>query len=127
MIRRPPKSTRTDTLLPYTTLFRSAGNRFAGARSQRSGRSWQSSSASFWFELLGSVAAEQEPRGIAFEAVADAAQVADQRAQFAQRRAQLRQAVLGEAADRAAVHAEAMVGAAPGRVELDRKVDGSGK
>src|SRR3546814_2454567 len=24
MIRRPPKSTRTDTLLPYTTLFRSA-------------------------------------------------------------------------------------------------------
>src|SRR3546814_2672313 len=23
MIRRPPKSTRTDTLLPYTTLFRS--------------------------------------------------------------------------------------------------------
>src|SRR3546814_13370011 len=25
MIRRPPRSTRTDTLLPYTTLFRSAG------------------------------------------------------------------------------------------------------
>src|SRR3546814_11787766 len=25
MIRRPPKSTRTDTLLPYTTLFRSFG------------------------------------------------------------------------------------------------------
>src|SRR3546814_11357673 len=24
MIRRPPRSTRTDTLLPYTTLFRSA-------------------------------------------------------------------------------------------------------
>src|SRR3546814_3562437 len=24
MIRRPPESTRTDTLLPYTTLFRSA-------------------------------------------------------------------------------------------------------
>src|SRR3546814_16998344 len=23
MIRRPPRSTRTDTLLPYTTLFRS--------------------------------------------------------------------------------------------------------
>src|SRR3546814_20244215 len=30
MIRRPPRSTRTDTLFPYTTLFRSAG-RFAGA------------------------------------------------------------------------------------------------
>src|SRR3546814_20114413 len=25
MIRRPPRSTRTDTLLPYTTLFRSPG------------------------------------------------------------------------------------------------------
>src|SRR3546814_1698573 len=27
MLRRPPTSTRTDTLFPYTTLFRSAGNR----------------------------------------------------------------------------------------------------
>src|SRR3546814_1906332 len=27
MIRRPPRSTRTDTLFPYTTLFRS-GDRF---------------------------------------------------------------------------------------------------
>src|SRR3546814_4211610 len=27
MIRRPPRSTRTDTLFPYTTLFRSAGHR----------------------------------------------------------------------------------------------------
>src|SRR3546814_13284895 len=26
MIRRPPRSTRTDTLVPYTTLFRSAGS-----------------------------------------------------------------------------------------------------
>src|SRR3546814_11595170 len=25
MIRRPPRSTRTDTILPYTTLFRSPG------------------------------------------------------------------------------------------------------
>src|SRR3546814_8607595 len=25
MTRRPPRSTRTDTLFPYTTLFRSAG------------------------------------------------------------------------------------------------------
>src|SRR3546814_13901434 len=29
-IRRPPRSTRTDTLFPYTTLFRS-GRRIAGA------------------------------------------------------------------------------------------------
>src|SRR3546814_18644538 len=27
MVRRPPRSTRTDTLFPYTTLFRSRGRR----------------------------------------------------------------------------------------------------
>src|SRR3546814_8327585 len=35
MIRRPPRSTRTDTLFPYTTLFRSlrrVGNLRAGGR-----------------------------------------------------------------------------------------------
>src|SRR3546814_7392275 len=32
MIRRPPKSTRTDTLFPYTTLFRSDGG-FGGSGS----------------------------------------------------------------------------------------------
>src|SRR3546814_12807136 len=31
MIRRPPRSTRTDTLFPYTTLFRSLANALAGA------------------------------------------------------------------------------------------------
>src|SRR3546814_19482699 len=30
MIRRPPRSTRTDTLFPYTTLFRSEGRRGIG-------------------------------------------------------------------------------------------------
>src|SRR3546814_19632071 len=29
MIRRPPRSTRTDTLFPYTTLFRSGRDRSA--------------------------------------------------------------------------------------------------
>src|SRR3546814_16889255 len=29
MIRRPPRSTRTDTLFPYTTLFRSGPNEFS--------------------------------------------------------------------------------------------------
>src|SRR3546814_12265523 len=33
MIRRPPRSTRTDPLFPYTTLFRSS----AGARNARAG------------------------------------------------------------------------------------------
>src|SRR3546814_16258047 len=28
MIRRPPRSTRTDTLFPYTTLFRSDGVKY---------------------------------------------------------------------------------------------------
>src|SRR3546814_2202831 len=32
MIRRPPRSTRTDTLLPYTTLFRSGADRVVVAR-----------------------------------------------------------------------------------------------
>src|SRR3546814_7242485 len=30
MIRRPPRSTRTDTLFPYTTLFRSEASRTPG-------------------------------------------------------------------------------------------------
>src|SRR3546814_9146607 len=43
MIRRPPRSTRTDTLFPYTTLFRSgsaasAFRRHSGRRTGRSGR-----------------------------------------------------------------------------------------
>src|SRR3546814_19529915 len=31
MIRRPPRSTRTDTLFPYTTLFRSNRSQWPGA------------------------------------------------------------------------------------------------
>src|SRR3546814_11421357 len=34
MIRRPPRSTRTYTLFPYTTLFRSAAPAIAEARDQ---------------------------------------------------------------------------------------------
>src|SRR3546814_5967408 len=40
MIRRPPRSTRTDTLFPYTTLFRSwlvGGRRRGDARTGRRG------------------------------------------------------------------------------------------
>src|SRR3546814_13259926 len=36
MIRRPPISTRTDTLFPYTTLFRSTGG--GGGFAGRAGR-----------------------------------------------------------------------------------------
>src|SRR3546814_5342402 len=42
MIRRPPRSTRTDTLFPYTTLFRSAlaqgGRAVRGRRGARLGK-----------------------------------------------------------------------------------------
>src|SRR3546814_8796567 len=37
MIRRPPRSTRTDTLLPYTTLFRSPDLRARGVQRTRRG------------------------------------------------------------------------------------------
>src|SRR3546814_2527734 len=42
MIRRPPRSTRTDTLFPYTTLFRSNDPRLRrGAAKERSHRAIQ--------------------------------------------------------------------------------------
>src|SRR3546814_8224520 len=40
MIRRPPRSTRTDTLFPYTTLFRSC----RGRRRPRACPQWRSPS-----------------------------------------------------------------------------------
>src|SRR3546814_3268336 len=43
MIRRPPRSTRTDTLFPYTTLFRSMSTGFE--RSAASSRASRSSAA----------------------------------------------------------------------------------
>src|SRR3546814_15022001 len=39
LIRRPPRSTRTDTLFPYTTLFRSACSRKSDPGGLISGRS----------------------------------------------------------------------------------------
>src|SRR3546814_9051243 len=38
MIRRPPRSTRTDTLFPYTTLFRSSRGGVKGEDYRASGR-----------------------------------------------------------------------------------------
>src|SRR3546814_12085408 len=35
MIRRPPRSTRTDTLFPYTTLFRSIRSRHVAAPDEK--------------------------------------------------------------------------------------------
>src|SRR3546814_6477207 len=46
MIRRPPRSTRTDTLFPYTTLFRSKRDEMIAAfKAQQAERSLQSKSA----------------------------------------------------------------------------------
>src|SRR3546814_3952716 len=38
MIRRPPRSTRTDTLFPYTTLFRSRDHHRHAAEAKRAKR-----------------------------------------------------------------------------------------
>src|SRR3546814_21008478 len=40
MIRRPPRSTRTDTLFPYTTLFRSRATQAARACHAVDARGW---------------------------------------------------------------------------------------
>src|SRR3546814_16682804 len=40
MIRRPPRSTRTDTLFPYTTLFRSDPELVIGRSFVRAGFRW---------------------------------------------------------------------------------------
>src|SRR3546814_15872990 len=41
MIRLPPRSTRTDTLFPYTTLFRSHVHRYQGLRGDTNDRLWR--------------------------------------------------------------------------------------
>src|SRR3546814_5824240 len=38
MIRRPPRSTRTDTLFPYTTLFRSQARQILGTITELPGK-----------------------------------------------------------------------------------------
>src|SRR3546814_18910778 len=52
MIRRPPRSTRTDTLFPYTTLFRSTEFEWEAAAShpnidQLYGHAWQWTRSSY--------------------------------------------------------------------------------
>src|SRR3546814_12973609 len=50
MIRRPPRSTRTDTLFPYTTLFRSVSRRpHRGIHECRSG--WKPRTELFTLEI----------------------------------------------------------------------------
>src|SRR3546814_14459585 len=57
MIRRPPRSTRTDTLLPYTTLFRSHGRRGGAATVRhRKPENWMNA-----VTLLGHGLVEESP------------------------------------------------------------------
>src|SRR3546814_10493565 len=74
MIRRPPRSTRTDTLFPYTTLFRSQ-RRAEGARRriQRIGREVGLETVDV-VNLVGEVVAKhRQPHIQWFEQIADAA------------------------------------------------------
>src|SRR3546814_18564214 len=48
MIRRPPRSTRPDTLFPYTTLFRSRGPRQRDRRRQRGNHARSGGTAIVW-------------------------------------------------------------------------------
>src|SRR3546814_5504597 len=67
-IRRPPRSTRTDTLFPYTTLFRSLGGgdpatallqRLAAVRGRLSLCADQAAAAKWWLSMpMASVSAE---------------------------------------------------------------------
>src|SRR3546814_3725765 len=72
MIRRPPRSTRTDTLFPYTTLFRSAGatthiagrSRQMGARNsvcrQPSDGTWRGRKSALSFREHGTIKHEYD-------------------------------------------------------------------
>src|SRR3546814_17943997 len=55
MIRRPPRSTRTDTLFPYTTLFRSltAKNVKLTPSVIRARTSWMGHTSSGWGDSSG--------------------------------------------------------------------------
>src|SRR3546814_9798071 len=61
MIRRPPRSTRTDTLFPYTTLFRSPEEAVA---IEVVGQQWQ-----FTFRLPGKdgVLGTSDPKSVNYE------------------------------------------------------------
>src|SRR3546814_2351250 len=66
MIRRPPRSTRTDTLFPYTTLFRSPGageirsNLAAGGSAEKAGLTPREQ------EICAALAPELKRRGLLF-------------------------------------------------------------
>src|SRR3546814_3794714 len=60
MIRRPPRSTRTDTLLPYTTLF----------------RSWRPISGSAWIARRSAITSASSASPAALQSVFSSASIA---------------------------------------------------
>src|SRR3546814_4883863 len=62
MIRRPPRSTRTDTLFPYTTLFRSHGRALLSHLLRR-GDDRGRQAALRWHGEAGQAAQAGPPRG----------------------------------------------------------------
>src|SRR3546814_5555723 len=82
MIRRPPRSTRTDTLFPYTTLFRSFLDReraFGGAElPQRAAVDAQQGPQSVGGQAGRERTAEMEAQGESLFALAPAARGGEQ-------------------------------------------------
>src|SRR3546814_10495088 len=63
MIRRPPRSTRTDTLFPYTTLFRSRGA-FEQAQAGRPDRDQPAALRAHRIEPRGRLGLDPSPFGV---------------------------------------------------------------
>src|SRR3546814_10244736 len=81
MIRRPPRSTRTDTLFPYTTLFRSvAGMMRTGTQIDDQVEIQRSARAAIQGRALG-----REPRPIGGEEKIGAPMLALRLAEFVER------------------------------------------
>src|SRR3546814_3867820 len=77
MIRRPPRSTRTDTLFPYTTLFRSTFTMLGNALDGRGiHKDWMPLSAMDPDMARAAIAGEDAKfcshHGFVFEAIEDA-------------------------------------------------------
>src|SRR3546814_5427601 len=79
MIRRPPRSTRTDTLFPYTTLFRSGdAPRAGGIAAADLGETGDAGAHQVPVRIVGNVVAIDHGMGIIIGARADQAHVAPQ-------------------------------------------------
>src|SRR3546814_7045500 len=103
MIRRPPRSTRTDTLFPYTTLFRSKNLRHRTAQRGRRIRDGDTGLAEgLHLRLRGALAPGDDRAGMAHPLARrrrDARHEADQRLAAAGSGVERRRILLGGAAD----------------------------